>query len=43
MVKYTSAYWLSPKGNLIDGIGIKPDIAVENEESQLEEALKAAK
>ena len=43
MVKYTSAYWLSPNGNLIDGIGIKPDIAVENEESQFEEALKAAK
>lgn len=43
MVKYTSAYWLSPNGNQIDGIGIKPDIVVENEDSQLDEAIKAAK
>lgn len=32
MVKYTSAYWLTPNGNCIDGIGLVPDYHVENEE-----------
>ena len=32
MVKYTSAYWLTPNGNCIDGIGLAPDYHVENEE-----------
>ena len=31
MVKYTSAYWLTPKGVCIDEIGITPDFIVENE------------
>ena len=32
MVKYTSAYWLTPSGTCIDGIGISPDYYVVNEE-----------
>lgn len=32
MVKYTSAYWLTPKGNCIDEIGITPNYFVSNEE-----------
>ncbi len=43
MVKYTSAYWLSPNGNSINKIGITPDIKVEETEKQLDEAIKAAK
>ena len=30
MVKYTSAYWLTPKGICIDKVGITPDYIVEN-------------
>ena len=32
MVKYTSAYWLTPSGTCIDGIGISPDYYIVNEE-----------
>lgn len=32
MVKYTSAYWLTPNGTCIDGIGINPDYYIVNEE-----------
>ena len=32
MVKDTSAYWLTPNGKCIDGVGLKPDYAVQNEE-----------
>ena len=32
MVKYTSAYWLTPKGICIDQKGIIPDYSVNNEE-----------
>ncbi len=28
-VKYTAQHWLTPKGNSIDGVGIKPDIEIE--------------
>lgn len=31
LVKYTSSYWLTPKGTCIDGKGISPDYNVENE------------
>ena len=31
MVKYTSAYWLTPTGTCIDEIGINPDYYVTNE------------
>ena len=43
MVKYTISYWLSPKGNSINKLGIEPDIKVTEVEKQLDEALKAAK
>ena len=43
MVKFTTSYWLSPKGNSINKVGIKPDVVVEDEEKQLDEAIKAAK
>lgn len=43
MVKYTKAYWLSPNGNSINKIGIKPDIEVTDKEEQLNSAIKAAK
>lgn len=32
MVKYTSAYWLTPNGTCIDGVGISPDYYVTNEQ-----------
>ena len=43
MVKYTTAYWLSPKGNSINIVGIVPDIEVTDIPNQLEEAIKAVK
>lgn len=43
MVKYTKAYWLSPNGNSINKIGVKPDIEVEDPGLQLEEAIRAAR
>lgn len=33
MFKYTSAQWLTPKGDCIDGVGLKPDIEVELSET----------
>lgn len=33
MVKYTSAYWLTPSGTCIDGIGITPDYYITNKET----------
>jgi len=43
MVKYTTSYWLSPNGNSINKIGIKPDIEVEDINAQLDKAIEAAK
>lgn len=43
MVKYTTSYWLSPKGNSINKIGIKPDIEEKNKDKQLEKALNVIK
>lgn len=49
MVKYTTARWLRPNGDCIDGVGIRPDVSVEilmpNEgeevvDTQLKEALR---
>lgn len=37
LIKYTTAYWLSPKGNNIDGKGIKPDYEVKLNEIFYEE------
>ncbi len=31
-VKYTSEKWLTPKGNSINGIGVKPDVEIERTE-----------
>lgn len=43
MVKYTTAYWLTPKGNNIDKIGIAPDYFINDEvsTSEDEQLLKA--
>ena len=35
MLKVTVAEWLTPKGNHIDGVGIKPDIEVELKEEDI--------
>lgn len=48
MVKYTSAKWLTPNGNCIDGTGIIPEYIVINEvgseiDAQLNEAILLAK
>lgn len=43
MIKYTSAYWLSPKGNTINEIGIKPDIEEKDVNKQLDAAKRAIK
>lgn len=37
MVKYTSAYWLTPNGTCIDEVGITPNYLVSNEEVLNEE------
>ena len=42
MVKYTTSYWLSPNGNSINKLGIKPDIEEKDENEQLNKALTAA-
>lgn len=31
-VKYTSEKWLTPKGNSINGVGVKPDVVIERTE-----------
>lgn len=52
MVKYTTAYWLTPSGNKINGIGISPDIEINGsyidglpfeEDAQLQSAINAVK
>lgn len=43
MVKYTTAYWLSPEGNSINKTGITPDYKVDGEEVQLKKAIEIAK
>ncbi len=43
MVKYTTAYWLSPNGNSINTIGISPDIEEKNANKQLDTAIKMYK
>lgn len=49
MIKYTTAYWLTPKGDKINEIGITPDVKVSGnykidmpleEDVQLQEAIK---
>lgn len=52
MIKYTTAYWLTPNGNSINKKGIKPDIEIEynyvennviDNDIQIQGALKAVK
>lgn len=43
MVKYTTAYWLSPEGNSINKTGITPDYKIDGEERQLKKAIEIAK
>lgn len=43
MVKYTTSYWLSPKGNSINKEGIIPDIEETNADKQIDVAIKAVK
>ena len=52
MVKYTTAYWLTPNGNIINNVGIIPDIEVKMEyienityatDIQLQSAINAVK
>ena len=46
MIKYTSAYWLSPKGENINTIGIEPDVIVDNDgnkDIQLNKAIETLK
>lgn len=43
MVKYTTAYWLSPNGNSINTIGISPDIEEKNADKQLDTAINMYK
>ena len=39
MYKYTSAKWLTPKGECIDGAGLKPDIEISNGDELLKDLV----
>ena len=39
MYKYTSAKWLTPKGDCIDGVGLKPDIEISNGDKLLKDLV----
>lgn len=43
MVKYTSAYWLGPKGESINEKGIEPDIKEKDTNKQLNKAMESVK
>ena len=46
MIKYTSAYWLSPSGKSINGVGIEPDVIVDQSkegDTQLDKAIETLK
>lgn len=43
MVKYTSAYWLGPKGESINEKGIEPDIEEKDTNKQLDRAIEIVK
>lgn len=52
MIKYTTAYWLTPNGNKINGVGINPDIEIKGsyidnmpyeEDTQLQTAINTVK
>lgn len=43
MIKYTTAYWLMPNGECIDGIGINPDIEIDaNDNTEIDEQYDTA-
>ena len=39
MYKYTSAKWLTPSGECIDGVGLKPDIEISNGDELLKDLV----
>lgn len=39
MYKYTSAKWLTPNGECIDGVGLKPDIEISNVDELLKDLV----
>jgi len=46
MLKYTTAKWLRPNGECVDGVGIVPDYEVQNtatDDNQLKKAIEIAK
>ncbi len=43
MVKFTTGYWLTPKGNNINGVGLTPDIEEADEVKALNKAIEAIK
>ena len=43
MVKYTTAYWLSPNGNSINGKGIEPDVKLTDNSQIINNAIEAIK
>lgn len=43
MVKYTSSYWLGPKGESINEKGIEPDIEEKDTNKQLDRAIESVK
>lgn len=43
MVKYTTAYWLSPNGNTINDVGIEPDYEIPDNSEQLNKVLEMIK
>lgn len=42
-LKVTIAKWLTPKGNEIDGVGIKPDFEIKNENDDVDSQLDKAR
>ena len=43
MVKYTTAYWLSPNGNSINEKGIEPDVKLTDNSQIINNAIEAIK
>jgi len=39
-VKYTTENWLTPKGDSINGVGVKPDVGVERSEQYVKESTR---
>lgn len=42
MIKYTSAYWLTPSGKSINGVGLEPDVLVVEKSDSVDDQLNAA-